>query len=157
MTTGTTLGEIVFASHKFRDVLEAARKLTVRSEFATVEWDGEAPSIDWGFALLYASAITSAESERAQAAVLRIATACMLSSETQRMPTRRPLPHCSNAAATTWPSSWQSPGSAACRRLAAPQVRSGWRSSAVVSNTPSASPTAVYCRSIRFRGSSGKR
>ena len=83
MTTGTTLEEIVFASHKFRDVLEAARKLTVRSEFATVEWDGEAPSIDWGFALLYASAITSAESERAQAAVLRIATACMLSSETE--------------------------------------------------------------------------
>ena len=83
MTTGTALEEIVFASHKFRDVLEAARKLTVRSEFTTVEWDEEAPSIDWGFALLYASAITSAQSERAQSAVLRIATACMLSSEAQ--------------------------------------------------------------------------
>jgi len=83
MTTGTALEEIVFASHKFRDVLAAARKLTVRSEFATVEWDEEAPSIDWGFALLYGSAITSAQSERAQSAVLRIATACMLSSDAE--------------------------------------------------------------------------
>jgi hypothetical protein len=83
VTISTTLDEIVFASHKFRDVLEAARKLTVRSEFATVEWDEEVPSIDWGFALLYASAITSSHSERAQSAILRIATACMLSPETE--------------------------------------------------------------------------
>lgn len=83
MTTSTALEEIVFASHKFRDVLEAARRLTVRSEFAAVEWDEEAPSIDWGFALLYASAFTSAQSERAQSAVLRIATACMLSSDAE--------------------------------------------------------------------------
>jgi replicative superfamily II helicase len=79
VTTSTALEEIVFASHKFRDVLEAARKLTIRSEFATVEWDEDVSAIDWGFALLYASAITSAQSERAQSAVLRIATACMLS------------------------------------------------------------------------------
>ena len=39
MTTSTALEEIVFASHKFRDALEAARKLTVRSEFVTVECD----------------------------------------------------------------------------------------------------------------------
>ncbi|MEP7736993.1 DEAD/DEAH box helicase [Nocardioides sp. 31GB23] len=79
MTASTALEEVVFVSHKFRDVLDAARRLTVRSEFAAVEWDEEAPSVDWGFALLYASAITSAQSERAQSAVLRIATACMLS------------------------------------------------------------------------------
>lgn len=83
MTPGTTLEEIAFGSHKFRDSLEAARLLTVRSEFVTVEWDSDAPSIDWGFALLYASAITSAQSERAQSAVLRIATACMLSSDAE--------------------------------------------------------------------------
>ncbi|NUJ89145.1 DEAD/DEAH box helicase [Plantibacter sp. MCCC 1A11337] len=83
MTTSTALEDIVFASHKFRDVLESARKLTVRSEFATVVWDEKAPSIDWGFALLYASAITSALSERAQSAVLRIATACILSSDAE--------------------------------------------------------------------------
>lgn len=83
MTTSTALEEIVFASHKFRDVLEAARKLTIRSEFATVEWDEDVPPIDWGFALLYASAVTSAQSERAQSAVLRIATACMLSSDAE--------------------------------------------------------------------------
>lgn len=83
MTPSTSLEEVVFASQKFRDALEATRKLTVRSEFSTVEWDAEAPSIDWGFTLLYASAITSAQSERAQSAVLRIATACMLSSDTE--------------------------------------------------------------------------
>ncbi|MDO4256338.1 MAG: helicase-related protein [Kocuria sp.] len=83
MTPSTALEEIVFASHKFRDVLDAARKLTVRSEFAAVEWSEETPSIDWGFALLYASAITSAQSERAQSAVLRIATACTLSPDAE--------------------------------------------------------------------------
>ncbi|GAB3201689.1 DEAD/DEAH box helicase [Nocardioides hungaricus] len=83
MTASTALEEVVFVSHKFRDLLDAARRLTVRSEFAAVEWDEEAPSVDWGFALLYASAITSAQSERAQSAVLRIATACMLSSDAE--------------------------------------------------------------------------
>lgn len=83
MTTGTDLEETVFASHKFRNILEAARRLTVRAEFAAVEWDEETPSIDWGFALLYASAITSAQSERAQSAVLRIATACILASDAE--------------------------------------------------------------------------
>lgn len=83
MTTDTILEEVAFGSRKFRDTLDAARKLTVRSEFPAVEWDEEIPSIDWGFALLYASAITSAHSERAQAAVLRIATACLLSSDAE--------------------------------------------------------------------------
>lgn len=83
MTAGTGMEEIVFASHKFREALEAARRLTVRSEFARVEWDEDVPPIDWSFALLYASAITSAQSERAQSAVLRIATACMLSTDAE--------------------------------------------------------------------------
>lgn len=83
MTSTNALEDIVFASHKFRDVLESARRLTVRSEFPTVEWYEEPRPIDWGFALLYASAITSAQSERAQSAVLRIATACMLSSDAE--------------------------------------------------------------------------
>lgn len=81
MRENTRLEEVVFGSQKFRDVLEASRKLTIRTEFPTVEWDEEVPPIDWSFALLYASGITSAQSERAQSAVLRIATACMLSSE----------------------------------------------------------------------------
>lgn len=79
MSSVTALEDVVFTSDKFRDTLEAARKLAVRAEFPAVEWDDEVPSIDWGFALLYASAITSARSERAQSAILRIATACMLS------------------------------------------------------------------------------
>lgn len=83
MTTGMTLEEIVFESQKFRDAVEASRMLRIRSEFVTVEWNREAPTIDWGFALLYASAITSVQSERAQSAVLRIATACILASDAQ--------------------------------------------------------------------------
>ncbi|WP_309133137.1 DEAD/DEAH box helicase [Brevibacterium sp.] len=78
MTGMAALENTVFGSHKFRDILEASRKLTMRNEFSTIQWDEESPSIDWNFALLYASAITSAQSERAQSATLRIATACML-------------------------------------------------------------------------------
>ncbi|WP_299058445.1 DEAD/DEAH box helicase [uncultured Actinomyces sp.] len=83
MTSSMTLEEVVFSSQKFRDALEAARELMVRSEFPAVEWDREPPAIDWGFALLYASAITSVQSERAQSAVLRIATACILASDAE--------------------------------------------------------------------------
>lgn len=83
MTTSTSLEEIVFASQQFRDVLEAAQRLMLRLEFVTVEWDDEIPTIDWGFALLYASAITSVRSERAQSAVLRLSTACILSPDAE--------------------------------------------------------------------------
>lgn len=83
MTTDTTLERIVFTSQKFRDALEAARELMIRSEFTEVKWDKEPPAIDWGFALLYASAITSVRSERAQSAVLIIATACILASDAE--------------------------------------------------------------------------
>lgn len=72
---------MVFRSHKFRDILETSRKLTMRNEFSTIQWDEDLPSIDWNFALLYASAITSAQSERAQSAILRIATACMMATD----------------------------------------------------------------------------
>lgn len=83
MTVGITLEEVVCSSRKFREVLDAARELMIRSEFTAVEWDREPPAIDWGFALLYASAITSVQSERAQSAVLRIATACILASDAE--------------------------------------------------------------------------
>lgn len=80
--TGTTgLEDMVFRSQKFRDALEASRKLTMRSEFPTIQWVEDSPVIDWNFALLYASAITSAQSERAQSAILRIVTACMLAAD----------------------------------------------------------------------------
>lgn len=81
MTGLVALEEMVFTSQKFRDVLEASRKLTMRNEFSTIQWDEPLPSIDWNFALLYASAITSAQSERAQSAILRIATACMMATD----------------------------------------------------------------------------
>ncbi|MFC0313704.1 DEAD/DEAH box helicase [Gordonia phosphorivorans] len=81
MTGTAELEDLVFRSQKFRDVLEASRKLTMRSEFPTIQWDEEPSPIDWNFALLYASAITSGQSERAQSAILRIATACMLATD----------------------------------------------------------------------------
>lgn len=83
MTANMSLEEVVFSSQKFRGALAAARELMVRSEFAAVEWDREPPAIDWGFALLYASAVTSVQSERSQSAVLRIATACILASDAE--------------------------------------------------------------------------
>ena len=83
MTSSTRLEEVVFSSHKFRDALEAARELMVRSEFTAVEWDQKPPAIDWGSALFYASAVASVQSERSQSAVLRIATACILASDAE--------------------------------------------------------------------------
>ena len=83
MTANMSLEHVVFSSSKFRETLAAACELMIRNEFPAVIWDGEPPAIDWGFALLYASAITSERSERAQSAVLRIATACILAPDTE--------------------------------------------------------------------------
>lgn len=81
MTETVDLEEVVFASEKFQRMLDASRTLSVRDEFGSVEWEQEAPEIDWGFSLLYASALTSVRSERAQSAILRIATSCLLSTD----------------------------------------------------------------------------
>ncbi|MGP5073329.1 DEAD/DEAH box helicase, partial [Arthrobacter rhombi] len=83
MTSEGRIEEVAFGSQKFRDTLDASRKLTLRSEFAKIQWDEDPPSIDWNFALLYASAITSTQSERAQSAILRIATACIVAGDSE--------------------------------------------------------------------------
>lgn len=79
MTNSASLENIVFASGKFNQSLNAIRNLSIRDEFDSVKWHQSAPDIDWGFTLLYASALTSSQSERAQTAVLRIAVACLTS------------------------------------------------------------------------------
>ncbi|QIZ99425.1 DEAD/DEAH box helicase [Leifsonia sp. PS1209] len=74
-----SLEDAVFASDAFRATLDSCRLLTLRNEFQDVQWSSDQETIDWGFALLAASALTSTSSERAQAAVLRVVIACLLS------------------------------------------------------------------------------
>lgn len=81
MTEKVNFEELAFGSEKFLRTLKQAQVLSVRKEFDSVRWNHEAPEIDWGFALLYASALTSTHSERAQSAILRIATTCLLAPE----------------------------------------------------------------------------
>ncbi|WP_454140927.1 DEAD/DEAH box helicase [Microbacterium lacticum] len=83
MSAAAELEEVVFNSRKFREVLADTRLLTLRAEFDSIDWKDSLPTIDWSFALLYASALTSVESERSQSAILRIATACILTSDAQ--------------------------------------------------------------------------
>ena len=83
MSATAELEEVVFKSRKFRDVLADTRLLTLRAEFEAIKWKDSPPTIDWGFALLYSSALTSVESERSQSAILRIATACILASDAE--------------------------------------------------------------------------
>ena len=78
MTEGVNLEQVVFGSDKFQQTLDAVRLLSVRNEFSSLTWEQDAPEVDWGFALLYASALTSSPSEQAQSAILRIASSCLL-------------------------------------------------------------------------------
>ena len=151
MTSSMTLEEVVFSSQKFRDALEAARELMVRSEFPAVEWDREPPAIDWGFALLYASAITSVQSERAQSAVLRIATACILASdaeEAHKAAAAALLERCGNHMAVEI--DFHPRLGNVCL------LRSGWKSFGAVSTIQCVFPGTDCWPSIHFRASFGK-
>lgn len=69
--------EVVFSSSKFRSLVTRIAMDSVVSDFETIRPTYVAPAIDWNFGLLCASALTSAESETAQDAVLRVAQGCL--------------------------------------------------------------------------------
>ena len=85
MNKSNGVEEVVFRSVKFKQSLESLEQLMVRYEFGAIEWDEELPTVDWGFALLYASSITSVQTERAQSAVLRVAISCLLDDNTSSL------------------------------------------------------------------------
>lgn len=76
-----SLEDVVFGSAKFNRTLADVRVLSLRHEFPDIDWAEAEPSVDWPFMLLYASALTSVDTEKAQTAVLRVATGCLLARE----------------------------------------------------------------------------
>lgn len=73
----TDLIHTVFESLKFREILRSIRLRELYAEFPMIEVDEEPGDIDWNFALLCASTLTSVSTERAQNTVLRVAAACI--------------------------------------------------------------------------------
>ncbi|MCW4352881.1 DEAD/DEAH box helicase [Hoyosella sp. YIM 151337] len=77
----TDLSQIVFESQKFRDIVHSIRLQSLHAEFPMITMHHEPTVIDWNYALLCASALSSTPTERAQNTVLRVAAACLASDD----------------------------------------------------------------------------
>lgn len=73
----TDLSQVVFESQKFKEILHSIRLKSLHAEFPMIEMAGVASPIDWNYALLCASALSSIATERSQNTVLRVAAACL--------------------------------------------------------------------------------
>lgn len=72
-----TITETVQSSNKFRDLLRAIRQQAIENEFPALARSAEPAPLDWNFALLCASALTSEDGEVAQELALRVAVGCL--------------------------------------------------------------------------------
>ncbi len=70
------------ASAQFREILWALRLRAIQADLPELAMSVQVPDVDWPFALLCASALTSETSEAAQIAVLRVASGCLLDEAT---------------------------------------------------------------------------
>lgn len=78
----TSLTTTVLSSTKFLASLGEIRQQAIRREFPVLTQFREPASLDWNFALLCASALTSETSEMGQELALRVATGCLSSEHT---------------------------------------------------------------------------
>lgn len=76
--TPSVVEEAVFGSAKFRQLVSRVARDAVVADLTSVRPTYEQPAVDWNFGLLCCSALTGAESEAAQEAVLRVAQGCMV-------------------------------------------------------------------------------
>jgi hypothetical protein len=67
----------VFESAKFSAALKSIRLRSLKKEFPAITMDLEPADVDWNFALFGASILSSTTTERAQNAVLRVASGCL--------------------------------------------------------------------------------
>lgn len=67
----------VFKSAKFSAALKSIRLRSLSKEFPTIVMDSAPSVVDWNFSLFAASILASTRTERAQNAVLRIASGCL--------------------------------------------------------------------------------
>lgn len=75
----------VLASTRFHDALTEIRTAGLLNEFPAISAVSAPKPIDWDFALLCASALTSSKAEAAQDIVLRVSTGCLGNQGTQPM------------------------------------------------------------------------
>lgn len=73
----TDLSQVVFESQKFRDIVHSIRLRSLHAEFPMITMNHQPTAIDWNYALLCASVLSSITTERAQNTVLRVAAACL--------------------------------------------------------------------------------
>lgn len=79
MSTIDPLAAAVFGSETFQQIIRSIRIEELAREFPNLNIEVEFSDVDWNFALLCASALTSVQEESAQKAVLRIAVGCLSS------------------------------------------------------------------------------
>jgi len=70
------------ASEQFKEILWALRLRAIHADLPELEMSVPIPDVNWPFALLCASALTSETTEAAQIAVLRVASGCLLDDDT---------------------------------------------------------------------------
>jgi len=73
----------IFGSEKFKSIIHAIRLSTVAAEFPMIKVERMQEPVDWNYALMCASVLSSEQTERAQKAVLRIATACLTANDVE--------------------------------------------------------------------------
>ena len=66
------------SSEQFKEILWALRLRAIQADLPGLQLDADIPDVNWQFALLCASALTSESTEAAQIAVLRVASGCLL-------------------------------------------------------------------------------
>lgn len=69
-------------SEQFREILWALRLRAIKADLPELAMTVPIPDVNWPFALLCASALTSETTEAAQIAVLRVASGCLLDDDT---------------------------------------------------------------------------
>lgn len=74
--TDHALSDLIFAG-RFRDVVLGIARGSVLGDLAAISAAGQEPEVDWGYALLCASALSSVPLRESQDAALRVATACL--------------------------------------------------------------------------------
>lgn len=83
--TESVVEQAVFESAKFRALITRVARDAVVADLTAVRPSYELGGVDWKFGLFCCSALTSAESEASQEAVLRVAQGCMTSDVDESM------------------------------------------------------------------------
>lgn len=80
---GNAAAAAALESEHFKEILWALRLRAIQADLPELAMSVPVPDVNWPFALLCASALTSETTEAAQIAVLRVASGCLLAEDTR--------------------------------------------------------------------------